>query len=158
MTTLIIETRIAAPPDVCFDLARDITFHCQSAGNTRERAIAPGRTAGLIGLNETVTFEGVHFGVRQRLSATVTEFDRPHRFADTMSKGAFSALQHIHEFMPAANGQTLMRDTLIWTAPWGVLGQIADVLFLRRHMRNFLRARNAALQAEAEARAVMISP
>lgn len=153
MTTLVVETVIAAPPDVCFDLARDIDFHCHSAAKTHERAIAPGRTSGLIHLNERVVFEGTHFGVQQRLSAIVTEFDRPKRFVDTMDSGAFSALQHVHEFFPGANGQTLMRDTLIWTAPWGVLGQVADVLFLRRHMKRFLQARNAHLKVAAESKA-----
>ena len=157
MTTLVIETRIAARPQICFDLARDIGFHCQSAASTHERAIAPGRTSGLLEMNESVVFEGIHFGIRQRLWATMTEFDYPNRFADTMDKGAFSALQHIHEFLPVPPNQTLMRDTLIWTAPWGVLGQIADVLFLRRHMRRFLQARNALLKTEAEAKAALPS-
>ena len=161
MTTLIIETRINAPPELCFDLARDIGFHCQSAARTQEKAIAPGRTEGLIEKGETVIFEAVHFGIRQKLSAVVDEFDRPHRFADTMTSGAFSALRHVHEFLPVSGGdgampQTLMRDTLIWTAPWGVLGQIADGFVLRRHMRRFLWARNASLKAEAERRAAQI--
>lgn len=82
----------------------------------------------------------------------MTEFDRPRRFVDTMDKGAFSALQHIHEFVPVSPHQTLMRDTLIWTAPWGVLGTIADVLFLRRHMKCFLHVRNALLKTAAEAK------
>ena len=152
MTLLIVETRIAAPLTTCFDLARDIGFHTESAAHTQEKAVPPGRTSGLIERGETVTFEAVHFGIRQKLSAVVTEFDRPHRFADTMTSGAFSALRHVHEFLPAPNapGETLMRDTLIWTAPLGVLGKIADILFLRRHMRRFLQTRNAHLKAAAE--------
>ena len=79
MTTIIVQTSINAPIEICFDLARDIGVHCQTSISTQERAIA-GVTTGLIGLGEEVTFEGVHFGVRQRLTARVIEFDRPHRF------------------------------------------------------------------------------
>jgi hypothetical protein len=49
-----IETPIAAPIEVCFDLARDIDFHTRSLEGTGERAVA-GRTTGLIGLEESVT-------------------------------------------------------------------------------------------------------
>lgn len=35
-----IVTKIAAPIEVCFDLARDIDFHTRSLGDTEERARA----------------------------------------------------------------------------------------------------------------------
>jgi ligand-binding SRPBCC domain-containing protein len=106
-------------------------------------------TDGLIGLNETVTFEAVHFGMRQRLTARVVAFDYPNRFEDEMLTGAFKKLRHIHEFSAVKDG-TLMSDTLIWVSPLGVLGSIADKLFLERHMRNFLIDRNKNLKAIAE--------
>ncbi len=149
MPTLRIETIIAAPPARCFDLAYDIDLHTRTAGATRERAIA-GRTRGLIGLGESVTFEGVHFGVRQRFTARVTQFDPPRRFVDEMTRGAFRTMTHIHEFAPIAHGGTRMRDTLIWTAPFGVLGVLADKVLLVRHMERFVRERNAVLKTIAE--------
>jgi ligand-binding SRPBCC domain-containing protein len=145
---LIVETFIAAPREVVFDAARDIGLHCQTASHTRERAVA-GVTSGLIGLGESVTFEGVHFGVRQRLTARITEFDASHRFVDEMTKGAFQSLRHVHEFETAPGG-TLMRDTIEWTAPFGPIGRIADALFLKHHLRNFLRRRNADLKDAIE--------
>jgi hypothetical protein len=56
-------------------LARDIDFHTQSLVDTGERAIA-GRTSGLIGLGESVTWEARHLGVRQRLVGIVPEIKR----------------------------------------------------------------------------------
>ena len=149
MPILIVETSIAAPLERCFDLARDIGLHCETAGRTQERAVA-GVT---IGLGETVTFEGVHFGVRQRFTAQVTEFDRPSRFVDEMTRGAFQAMRHIHEFAPCEGG-TRMTDTLQWTSPLGGLGKIADRLFIARHLRHFLLERNATLKNFAEKRHV----
>ena len=150
MPTVMLETEINAPVEVCFDLARDIDAHCRTAGSTQERAVA-GVTSGLIGMGQSVTFEGVHFGVRQRLTSKIIEFDKPHRFVDEMTQGAFKKLRHVHEFFPTATG-TLMRDTLAWTAPLGLLGVIADKFFLEKHMRNFLQERNLNLKKMAEAK------
>jgi ligand-binding SRPBCC domain-containing protein len=65
-----------------------------------------------------------------------------------MTKGAFKALKHIHEFEPVAGG-TLMRDTIEWISPLGILGRIADV-FIKRHLRSFLLKRNEMLKQRAE--------
>ena len=149
MPKVIAETRIHVPVGICFDLARDIGLHCLTASHTQERAVA-GVTHGLIGLSEYVTFEGVHFGIRQRLTARVIEFNRPYRFADEMTQGAFQSLKHIHDFIPTHSG-TLMRDTLVWTSPCGILGIIVDKILLENYMREFLSIRNAKLKAIAEA-------
>ena len=151
MTVVVVETWIAVPLQTCFDGVRDIGLHVQTAAFTRERAVA-GVTHGKIGLGESVTFVGVHFGLTLRLSATVTEFDSPRRFVDTQTRGAFQSMQHTHEFT-ADGGGTLMRDTLQWVSPFGVLGSLADGLFLRRHMEQFLVRRNANLKCVLEAAA-----
>src|SRR6476620_8952059 len=71
-----IVTVIAAPIEVCFDLARDIDFHVRSMSKTGERAVA-GRKTGLIGHGEMVTWKARHFGVLQRFTSRITEFARP---------------------------------------------------------------------------------
>ena len=148
MTTITVETYIQVPIEVCFDLTRDIGIHCLTAARTKERAVA-GVTTGMIGLGEEVTFEGVHFGIRQRLTARIVQFDRPHRFEDEMLRGAFRSMRHIHEFTEEGPG-TRMKDTLIWTSPLGLLGILADRLFVESHMRQFLIERNANLKKIAE--------
>ena len=62
-----------------------------------------------------------------------------------MIRGAFQSLSHTHEFEANANG-TLMRDRLEFRSPLGVLGRIADALFLERYMRRFLETRNRNLK------------
>ena len=149
MPVIRLETRINVPIQTCFDLARSIDLHPRTVSRTRERAVA-GRTTGLIGAGDTVTFEAVHFGIRQRLSSRVTEFEAPHVFADEMTQGAFRGLRHRHAFAPLPDGGTLMTDTLEFTSPLGVLGRIADGLFLERYMRRFLLGRNRELKRVAE--------
>ena len=100
---------------MCFDAARDIGLHCQTVAHTGERAVA-GVTKGLIGPGQTVTFEGVHFGIRQRFTATVTGFEQPEYFVDEMTEGAFQTMRHVHEFIPHGSS-TLMRDTVEWKSP-----------------------------------------
>src|SRR5687767_3692795 len=112
MTTLVSETRIAASIDLCFDLARDVDVHVKTSSATGERVVG-GTSSGLLELGDVVTFEGVHFGIRQRLTAKIVEFHAPTRFVDEMVSGAFVSLRHVHEFI-AEDGSVLMRDTLTW--------------------------------------------
>ncbi len=149
MPSLTVETRILAPADLVFDLARDVATHCATAAFTGERAVA-GVTDGRLVLGDEVTFEAVHLGFRQRLAARIVEFEPPDRFVDEMLTGAFSSLRHEHEFR-AVEGGTLMRDTLTWRSPWGVLGRLADRLVVAAHLRDFLTRRNANLKRMAEA-------
>ena len=146
--TIVVETRIGAPVELCFDLARDVELHLTTAASTKERAV-DGKTSGLLDLGDVVTFEAVHFGVRQRLTSKIVELDRPSRFVDEMVAGAFASFRHVHEFF--AEGEVVvMRDTLIWQSPLGVLGVIADILFIKRHMRAFMAEKQLLLKQHAE--------
>ena len=149
MPLIRLETRVDAPPAVVFDLARSVEAHVASTEGSDERAVA-GRTSGLLELGEQVTWEARHLGVRQRLSARITELDRPARFVDEMVSGAFARFRHVHEFRPLERGGTLMIDEFDYTSPLGPLGRLADVLFLERYMRRFLERRAAHLKAAAE--------
>lgn len=151
MGYIVVETWIAAPRERCFDLARDVGAHVESARFSGERAVPPGRTEGLLELGDRVTFEGRHFGVRQRITVEITELDRPRRFVDRLVRSAFKRLQHDHDFHER-DGGTLMIDTLNWVAPMGLLGRIADRLFLERHMRSFVTRKQQALKQIAEKR------
>ncbi len=149
MTSLVVVTRIEAPIDVCFDLARGIEAHNESSRFTGERAVTPGRTSGLLELGDLVTFEAVHFGVRQRFTAKITEMNRPHLFVDELVKSAFRAMRHIHDFR-SIGGATIMTDALEWRSPFGPLGRIADAVAIKRHMRTFLVRKQTHLKEMAE--------
>lgn len=149
MGHLVVETVIHAPREVVFDLARDVTAHTRSASFSHERAVAPGRTEGLLQLGDIVTFEGVHFGIRQRFTAKIVELDRPRYFIDELVKATFKSMRHVHEF-EERDGATLMRDTLDWTSPFGILGRVADGVAVTRHLRTFVTRKQLALKALAE--------
>ena len=107
---------IKAPIERCFDLARNVEIHTQTTANTREKAVG-GVTTGLLQAGDVVTWEAVHFGIRQRLTAKVTVINRPYSFEDIMVKGAFHSFHHIHEFMEKDNG-TLMIDHFQYQSPF----------------------------------------
>lgn len=149
MPVIIIETLIEAPIERVFDLARSIDLHRLSTRQTHEQAIA-GRTSGLIGLGETVTWRAKHFGIYQKLSVVITEFDRPFSFTDRMLTGAFASMEHQHQFESVDTGNTLMRDIFTFKAPLGILGRLAEALFLTNYMRKFLISKNKILKQVAE--------
>lgn len=148
MPTIRLKTYIQAPPERCFDVSLDVDAHAQSTSKTKERAIG-GVTSGRMKLGDTVTWEAVHFGVKQRLTSKISRYERPHLFEDIMISGAFHCFSHIHEFREYKNG-TLMLDTFRYESPLGTLGKLADKLFLKGYMRDFLSERNLYLKQVAE--------
>ena len=148
MATIRLETYIEAPIERVFDLSRSIDLHKLSTESTNEKAIA-GKTSGLIGLGETVTWRAKHLGFYQNLTVQIVEYERPVMFADKMLKGAFASMHHIHQFETVENG-TKMRDVFEFSSPFGILGKLVNSLFLKQYMTRFLIMRNQTLKEIAE--------
>jgi ligand-binding SRPBCC domain-containing protein len=148
MPIIIIETKINAPIKRVFDLARCIDLHTESLSDSKEKAVA-GKTKDLINKDETVTWEAIHFGIKQKLTSKITVFEPPRRFRDSMVKGAFRRFDHDH-FFETKNSQTIMKDVFDYDSPLGFLGNIADVLFLENYMTKLLESRNLLIKTVAE--------
>jgi len=143
-------THINAPINKCFELSISVDVHQQSTGNTREKAIA-GVTSGMMELNDTVTWEAIHFGVKQKLTSKITKYQYPFYFVDEMVSGAFKKIYHQHVFTESGN-TTTMTDIFEYAAPLGVFGKLAEKLFLNRYLKNFLIERNNYIKLLAEQR------
>lgn len=148
-TEILLKTRIDAPVEKCFDLARSIDFHLESTRSTREQAI-DGVTSGLISLGEEVEWKARHLGLWWKMRVRITEFDPPRSFQDTMIKGPFHTFRHDHAFDPY-DGGTLMTDVVRFQSPVPVLGALFDHLVVGQYLRRFLQSRNIQLKADAEA-------
>lgn len=151
MPLIKLETFIRAPVEVCFDLARDVEVHMASTADTGERAVA-GVTSGMMELNDEVTWEAKHLGLRQRLTSRITALERPRMFVDEMQRGAFKSLRHLHLFLPEGDG-TRMIDEMTYASPLGVLGRVVDAVFLENYMRRLLIKHNEYIKRVAEERA-----
>ena len=149
MTKIELSTPINAPIERCFDLSRSIDLHLESMSQTGEIAIA-GRTSGLISLDETVTWQAKHFGIRQTLTSKITEVDYPHSFTDEMVQGAFKRLRHEHLFFAVNVYQTVMKDVFVFETPLGILGEMFNFLFLGRYVEKLLKKRNNIVKQAAE--------
>lgn len=148
MAVITLVTEINAPIERCFDLARSIDLHSYSTAQTQEKAIA-GVTSGLIQLNETVTWEAIHFGVRQRLTSRITQMEFPVYFVDEQVKGIFRSIYHQHKF-EEKEGKVWMTDIFEFKSPLGILGKIANVLFLKKYLTRFILRRNNIIKHCAE--------
>src|SRR5690606_38489731 len=140
MPRIKLKTEIQAPIELVFDLSRSIDLHKISTRHTNETAIA-GKVSGLIELNEFVTWKAKHFGVYQTLTSKITEFDRPRYFVDEMVKGAFKRFRHEHHFSFESQ-HTFMHDIFEYKARLGLIGKLADALFLKKYMIRLLEKRN----------------
>jgi ligand-binding SRPBCC domain-containing protein len=141
-------TKINAPIENVFDLARSIDLHMESTRWTGEKAIA-GKTSGLIELGESVTWLARHFRIWQTLTSKITEFDRPNYFVDEMTQGSFQSIRHEHHFSES-NGKTLMKDEFVFESPLGILGSFFNWLVLTHYMTKLLEERNRVIKTTAE--------
>lgn len=148
MSIVRVEITIRASREICFDLARSVDAHIHTTSATKEQAVG-GVTSGLLSLGDFVTWRARHLGVTQELTSRITVFDRPAHFRDEMIRGVFHRLVHDHYFEDVSNG-TCMIDVLDLAAPLGLLGRMAETMFLTSYMRRFLETRARALKDLAE--------
>jgi len=148
MTTLKFSTAINAPLARCFDLARSIDLHLASTQKTKERVVA-GRTKGLVEKGDTITWEAIHFGIKQRLTSSIVDMEPPYLFSDRMIEGAFKSMYHVHGF-ESKDGLTVMTDDFRYETPFGILGMLFNSIVLKRYMTGFLVERNAMIKSMAE--------
>ncbi|MDQ0272721.1 SRPBCC family protein [Cytobacillus purgationiresistens] len=139
---------IQAPVEICFDLARNVDIHTETTAKTKERVVG-GVMNGLLEEGDLVTWEAIHFGIKQRLTAQVTEMEKPQMFVDRMVRGAFNSFEHKHQFIEETKG-TWMIDRFEYISPFGSIGVFADKLFLEKYMRAFIISRAKELKRIAE--------
>ncbi len=148
MPVIELTTEVLSPIERTFDLARSVDLHMASTENTGERAIA-GVTSGLMAMGDEVTWRAKHFGIWQQFASRITAFEKPYHFRDSMVHGIFQRFDHDHFFEQRGN-ITVMRDVLDFQSPLGILGRVADCLFLVRYLRSFLQTRNNIIKSVAE--------
>jgi ligand-binding SRPBCC domain-containing protein len=148
MPLIQLETKIRSKIEICFDLSRSIDLHTISTEHTKEKAV-DGITSGLIGMNQFVTWQAVHFLVRQKLTSRITAFERPFHFKDEQVAGIFKSISHDH-FFEEIDGYVLMRDVFFFESPCGILGKMVNRIYLINYLRNLLMHRNQIIKEYAE--------
>lgn len=148
MTTITLVTEINADTKTVFDLCRNIDLHQDSMKTSKEKAVA-GRTSGFIERDETVTFRGKHFGIYLTHQSKITEMTLYNSFTDEMLRGPFQSFRHTHRFVEE-NGQTLMKDEIVYEVSFGILGRLLNFLFGKKYLMALITQRNAYIKTLAE--------
>jgi ligand-binding SRPBCC domain-containing protein len=112
------------------------------AGASAEKAAGTGSTI-------VTTFRLFPFlPIRAEWISRITEFEWDHHFADVQDKGPFKSWHHRHEFVgEIRNGVTgtLVRDAIEYEVGFGILGRMADAVFVRRTMQHTFAQRQQKL-------------
>jgi ligand-binding SRPBCC domain-containing protein len=148
MPLIHLTTFIEAPVERVFDLSRNIELHKESMKHYQEEAVA-GTRFGLIGKEESVTWKARHFFKTRVLRIRITEMEKPFRFIDEQSQGAFKEMKHEHYFKPCENG-TIMIDLFHYECAYGTIGKWFNSLYLTRYLKKLLKHRNKAIKEYAE--------
>lgn len=148
MSNIHLTTIINAPVDRVFDLSRSVNLHRISTAHTNEKAVA-GVLTGLINLHETVTWQAKHLFKLRRFTSKITGMQKPVHFTDEMIEGDFKKYKHDHYFKPIENG-TIMIDLVEFESPYGALGNLVNMVFLKRYLQKLLITRNEVIKEYAE--------
>jgi len=80
-----------------------------------------------------------------RWMTMITEYDPPFMFIDQQIKGPYSFWHHTHKFENTSEG-TLIIDEVVYALPFGIIGEIANWLFVRRQLNKIFEFRFAAIK------------
>jgi len=146
MPEIVQRTMVRAPVAEVFEMSLDLDVERVAGKRFKVRAVeGAGRTSGRIERDEKVQWRLRLFGFRVTHTSHIVELDRPKRFVDEMASGAFAQFRHEHSYEPEGPQMTIMTDRMTWRSPYGPLGRLADVLFVRRTLRQLLADRNSEI-------------
>ncbi|PRY14729.1 SRPBCC family protein [Kineococcus rhizosphaerae] len=146
MPEIVQRTMVRAPLSEVFDMSLDLDVERVAGKRYKVRAVeGAGRTTGRIALDEKVQWRLRILGFPLTHTSHIVELDHPTRFVDEMESGAFERFRHEHTFETEGPKMTIMTDRMSWRSPYGVLGRLADVLFVRRTLRQLLADRNSEI-------------
>lgn len=75
----------------------------------------------------------------------ITQVNWEESFTDYQEKGPYRYWNHLHEFIPNADG-VLMRDTVEYELPFGILGEWAHTLFVKKKLEHIFDFRYDILE------------
>lgn len=84
--------------------------------------------------------KGVPVGWRTRISS----WNPPEVFVDEQLRGPYRVWHHTHRFVPLRNG-TLMIDRVVYQMPFGILGDIARLLMVKKDVQTIFGYRSQVI-------------
>lgn len=84
-------------------------------------------------------------GIQMKWKTKITQVDDQKSFTDYQVKGPYKLWNHFHEFIPNKDG-VLMKDTVDYELPLGILGKLAHSLIVRKKVNHIFEYRNQILE------------
>jgi hypothetical protein len=106
-------------------------------------------TPGLIAMRAgtLIEYELTLHGMRMQWKTRIEEFVEGSHFVDVQLKGPYKMWRHRHDFEDVEGG-TRMTDGVDYELPFGLLGQLARWLFVRRQVEQIFNYRNEVVVKE----------
>jgi ligand-binding SRPBCC domain-containing protein len=84
-------------------------------------------------------------GIKMNWMTEITHVKDKHYFVDEQRMGPYSMWHHQHFFEEKENG-VLMTDIVTYIPPYGILGQWANALFIKKQLNNIFKYRFEILE------------
>jgi ligand-binding SRPBCC domain-containing protein len=139
------EQRLPGPPHEVFPFFADAgNLEAITPAWLRFRIVTPRPIAMAAGAR--IEYRLRLHGVPVRWLTRIEAWEPGVRFVDAQVRGPYRLWHHTHEFEPAGDGGTLMRDTVRYALPLGPLGAAAHRAFVARDLAAIFdhRARRVA--------------
>jgi len=85
-------------------------------------------------------------GIGVHWRTLITHYNPPHSFTDEQLKGPYALWHHRHEFFSSSEG-TLIRDTVNYALPFGVLGSLVHAIIVKRQLWNIFDHRSSVIRS-----------
>ena len=73
------------------------------------------------------------FGINFHWRTIITDYIKNEKFVDEQLKGPYAYWHHTHTFIESNDG-TQIKDKIMYSLPFGVIGRIAHTLFIKRSL------------------------
>jgi len=83
-------------------------------------------------------------GIPMRWKTIISQVEEYKSFTDFQKEGPYKHWNHFHEFIPNKDG-VLMKDTVDYELPMGILGKIAHQLFVKEKLKSIFDFRYTVL-------------
>ncbi len=74
-------------------------------------------------------------GIPMKWKSVISQVEDYKSFTDFQKEGPYKQWNHFHEFIPNEDG-VLMKDTVDYELPMGILGKIAHQIFVKEKLKN----------------------
>lgn len=105
-------------------------------------------------LNDQEIYEGMRInytvkpllGIPLRWETEICKVQKPLFFTDRQVKGPYKLWEHTHTYKEVDNG-ILMQDEVKYQLPFGVIGELAHLLIVKKKVENIFSFRKQALES-----------